>query len=76
MPDWLKGAKTRTEAKSKMRAEARKHHPDLGGNAEKMKGVNTDWEDFQKSEHWGKMKESSAMYFGFFNELEKIYRNE
>jgi len=64
-PDWLRGAKTKADAKSAYRAQSRKHHPDLGGNADTMKQVNSDWDKWE-----GHFKE--AMLLGFTDELEKI----
>jgi hypothetical protein len=54
-PSWAKGAKTKAEAKTRYRAEAKKHHPDHGGDAEKMKKVNTEWEAYEKSKHFDKL---------------------
>lgn len=65
IPSWLKGVKTKAEAKSAYRAEARKHHPDLGGNAEKFKKIQSDWEGFEK-QHFDKL---SHVLQGFFSEL-------
>jgi hypothetical protein len=61
IPSWLKGVKTKAEAKSAYRAQARKHHPDLGGNAEKFKGVQSDWEGFEK-QHFNKLSHSMAAF--------------
>lgn len=69
VPKWAKGAKTKAEVKSKMRSEARKHHPDLGGNEEKMKKLNTEWEDFEKSDNFKKM---SSLLPSFWDELARI----
>ncbi len=70
VPSWLKGVSSKKDATSRMRTEARKHHPDRGGSHEKMVNLNTQWEQFQKSDKWSKLKES--MYFGFFDELGKM----
>lgn len=67
MPDWLKGATNKAEAKAKYRAMSRQHHPDLGGSTDKMKKINEEWDSWQ-----GKFKE--AMLFAFADELEKIAR--
>lgn len=64
-PTWLKGVKTKSDAKAKFRAVARQHHPDLGGSTEKMKKVNDEWSAWE-----GKFKE--AMFSAFADELEKI----
>lgn len=66
VPSWLKGVKTKQEAKNAYRAQAMKHHPDRGGNAERMKEVNTAWDSFQKH-HFDKL--SSAL----FSELYAIF---
>ncbi len=47
MPDWLKGAKTKADAKDRYRKAARAHHPDVGGSEEKMKKINTDWSEWE-----------------------------
>lgn len=67
VPSWLHGAKSKTHAKSIYRDLARKHHPDLGGNAEKMKAVNQQWEKFEKSRAFKKLSSDA-----FFDELFKI----
>lgn len=54
VPEWLSGVTTKVEAKSRFRAQARKHHPDLGGSAERMKAVNGEWADFEKH-HFDKL---------------------
>lgn len=54
-PKWAKGAKTKAEAKKRYRAEAKKHHPDIGGDPETMKKVNTEWEAFENSSHFDKL---------------------
>jgi hypothetical protein len=64
-PDWLKGAKTKAEARKAFHAQSRKAHPDLGGSDAAQKEINKAWE------HWeGQYK--NAMYAGFADELEKI----
>lgn len=65
MPDWLKGAKNKADAKRAYRAQSRKAHPDLGGSHEAQKRVNHEWES-----HESFFKE--AMLRSFANELEKI----
>lgn len=64
-PDWLKGAKTRSEARRAYHAQARKLHPDLGGNPEAIKNLNVEWE-----KHEPMFKQ--ALYDAFADELEKI----
>lgn len=53
--------KTKMEAKTHFRNLARKHHPDLGGDAEKMKKINNDFEDLQKTQWFAKL----AFWRGF-----------
>jgi predicted double-glycine peptidase len=65
MPDWLKGSKNKADAKIRYRAAATQHHPDRGGNEEKMKQINADWDKWQ-----GFWKE--AMLRAFSEELVKI----
>lgn len=66
-PDWLKDVKTRADAKKAYRATAKAHHPDRGGDPNKMKEVNSDWAKWK-----GHFKE--AMFSAFADELEKIAR--
>lgn len=68
-PDWLKGVKTKGEAKSKFRQQAGQHHPDRGGDENKMKKVNAEWDSFQKH-HFHKL---SFVLPGFLDELGKIH---
>lgn len=68
-PDWAKGAKTKAEVKTRYRAQAMKHHPDRGGNAETMKKVNTEWEAFEKSPNFKKL---GHVLSSFLDELELI----
>lgn len=65
-PSWLKDAKTKAEAKSMFREQAKRTHPDRGGSDEAMKKLNDEWEKFQDSADFFKM--SSA----FLDELTKI----
>jgi F0F1-type ATP synthase membrane subunit c/vacuolar-type H+-ATPase subunit K len=67
VPAWARAAKNKTEAKSIFRSLARKHHPDLGGNAEKMKQVNDEWAKFEKTRLFNKLSAAA-----FLNELEKF----
>jgi hypothetical protein len=64
-PDWLKGVTTKAEAKTRFRANARQHHPDLGGDAEKFKKLNNEWEGFQSTF-------DKLAFAAFFDELMKI----
>lgn len=68
VPEWLKGVKTKAEAKTKFREQAKAHHPDRGGSEEKMKQVNTAWDDFQKH-HFHKL---AFLIPSFMEELESI----
>lgn len=68
VPEWLKGVKTKTDAKKAYHAQASQHHPDKGGNAEKFKEVAGDWEHYKKH-HFDKL---SHFLPGFFNELSFI----
>lgn len=68
-PAWAKNAKNHGEAKRAYRAEAMKHHPDRGGNAEKMKTLNNEWEELEKH-HFPKQ---SSVLSSFFDELESIF---
>jgi len=69
VPDWLKGAKTKKDAKSAWRTQARQHHPDTGGNAETFKRVSKEWDDFEKH-HFSKL--SAAMINALLEELDLI----
>lgn len=44
---WLKGVKTKAEAKSRFRDLARTTHPDLGGSTSRMQTVNDQWAQAQ-----------------------------
>jgi hypothetical protein len=68
-PKWARGAKTKADAKTRYRAEAMKNHPDRGGNAEKMKDINTEWEKWEKSPGFNKL---SHVLLGLIDELEKL----
>ena len=65
MPDWLKNAKTKAEARRAYHQQARKVHPDLGGNLDATKKLNQEWAAHEKL-----YKE--AMYAAFSDELKKI----
>lgn len=69
MPEWLKGAKTRSEARKKFHAQSRKHHPDLGGTTEGQAKINSEWEA-----HEPFFKE--AMLAAFADELKKIMSDQ
>jgi len=47
--------KTKAEFAKSWKAAARKHHPDLGGDAEMMKAVNEAFEAFKRSSHYEKL---------------------
>lgn len=70
VPDWLKGVKTKAEAKSKWREVAFKHHPDRGGNAETFKKRSAEWDSFEKH-HFEKL---SHLIASFQDELMRIRR--
>lgn len=69
-PSWAQQATTKAEAKSAYRAQARQHHPDLGGDPEKLKRVNVDWENFEKSPAYAKM--ASVYLHGYADAFEKF----
>lgn len=69
-PEWLKGVKTKAEAKTKFREQAKIHHPDRGGSEEKMKKVNSEWNSFQKH----RFNKLSHVLSGFIDELREIYK--
>jgi uncharacterized protein YdaT len=50
-----KGSLIKLEAKQVYREAARKHHPDMGGNAEKFKKLSTDWEGIENSNWFQKL---------------------
>jgi len=66
-PEWLRHVKTKDDAKKAYKAQARKHHPDLGGSEEKFKQVGNEWEDFQRH-HFDKLSHA------LFQELYHIMR--
>jgi curved DNA-binding protein CbpA len=47
--------KTKADAKAAYKAAARKAHPDTGGDAEKMKDINSSWDDFKQSPLYEKL---------------------
>lgn len=69
-PEWLKGVKTKADAKTKFREQAKMHHPDRGGSEEKMKKVNSEWDSFQKH-HFNKL---SHILPAFLDELKEIFK--
>jgi hypothetical protein len=72
VPEWAKKAKTKDEAKKAYRAEAIKHHPDKGGDPEKMKKVNVEWEDFTKHPN-SPFHKMAGVLAAFMDELTSIY---
>jgi hypothetical protein len=64
-PDWLKGIKTKADAKAAFRARAKKLHPDLGGSDEAFDSFKQEW-----NQHKDMFKE--AMLHAFADELQKI----
>ena len=65
MPDWLKGARTKAEARKRYHNASRSAHPDLGGAEDKMKQLNSQWSDWE-----GHFKKATIN--AFCEELEKI----
>lgn len=68
-PEWLKGVKTKAEAKAKYRDMAKQHHPDRGGDTRKMQDINSEWDKFQKHPDFSKL---SHVLGSFFDELSSI----
>lgn len=69
-PDWLKGAKTKAEARRAYHAQARKVHPDLhGGDDGKFKDLSNEWEKHEPTY-------KTAMLNALADELEKIAQNK
>lgn len=64
-PDWLKNAKTKAEAKAAFREQAKKTHPDHGGNADSFRNMQKEWEQHEPTF-------KVAMLAAFQDELEKI----
>lgn len=65
-PDWLKGAKTKAEARRAYHAQARKVHPDLhGGNDKPFKDLSIEWKEHEP--HF-----KTAMLNALADELQKI----
>lgn len=62
IPSELRKIRTKNEFRKAWRAEAMKHHPDRGGNPEKMKDVNVAYEAFRRSPHYEKL---AAAYWPF-----------
>lgn len=65
VPSWLKKTKTRAEGRRAYHAQARKHHPDLGGDPAKFRAVQKEWEMHEPTY-------KTAMINAFADELEKI----
>jgi len=70
VPSWLKGVKTKAEATSKFKEVGKKHHPDMGGDAEKFKKFTEEWTAFKKT-NFDKL---SFVFPSFLEELASIYR--
>ena len=68
-PEWLKGVKTKAEAKSRYREQAKKHHPDRGGDTRTMQDINAAWDKYQSHPDFSKL---GHMLRSFSDELEKI----
>lgn len=64
-PDWLKKAKTKAQAKAAFRAQAKKMHPDHGGDPSAFRKMHDEWK-----EHEPTFK--TAMLAAFHDEIEKI----
>jgi hypothetical protein len=75
MPDWLKGVKTKAEAKKKYHDIARQHHPDMknaGGDPEILMARSREYGDAQKHPDFPKV----AMFNAFGDELFAIMRSK
>lgn len=57
--------RTKAEVRKAFHALARKHHPDLGGDSEKMKTINKAWEDIQNTGWFQKLAFENAFWAGF-----------
>ncbi len=64
-PEWLQGAQTRAEGRKRFHQQARKYHPDLGGDPEVFKRISAEWEAHEP--HF-----KQAMINAFADELVKI----
>lgn len=69
-PAWMGNVKTKTDAKKAWRAQAQKHHPDRGGNAETMKKINAEWDAFENSDNFKKL---AGVLPSFLDELMEIF---
>jgi hypothetical protein len=64
VPNWGKKSKTQKEFTKSRQAQARKHHPDLGGSAKKMSDINAEADAFMQSDAFRKMpKHATANAF-------------
>lgn len=52
---WLKDVKTKADAKSAFRAQARANHPDVGGSTANMQNINNQWEQAQAHPGFSKL---------------------
>lgn len=53
--------KTKRDVKTEFRTAARKHHPDRGGNPEKMKAINESWGTIKETDWFQKLAALAAM---------------
>lgn len=60
-PKWGKGAKTQKDFKKSRQAQARKHHPDIGGDPEVMKRVNSEAQEFMDSAAFKNMPKEASL---------------
>jgi hypothetical protein len=52
---WLRDVRTKAEAKTRFRQQARANHPDTGGSADAMKKINEQWDNAQKHPSFKKL---------------------
>lgn len=71
-PKWTSGVTSKADAKKIYRKKAFELHPDRGGSAEAMSSLNSEWDAFQKSDHFNKL--SSVRLRAFLEELRDIYQ--
>lgn len=57
--------KTKSEVRKAFHNLARKHHPDIGGDPEKMKKINAAWEDIKNGSWFNKLAMESGFWQGF-----------
>lgn len=72
---FMKGVKTKAEAKSAYRAASRAAHPDMGGSTKGMQDLNAAWEKIQNHPEFSKLGHVNKAYaVGYLSALHAFIR--